>query len=188
MGRGPAVATELRIAAVVTAVVVVLVGLLSWRVAVALPAPWATPSAVTRTSGAAVPAGSISGDGWMAVPPAGWSIPRDTYGSAIALTDAKRNRISGDAFGRSAQQACTYLVDQALSWQKYARTDLPSATVDGRTALAIKLAAENEIIQFRCFMGPNPNEAWYLQVTYQSADAAAVEKAFEAFVGSFRFR
>ncbi len=34
----------------------------------------------------------------------------------------------------------------------------------------------------------NPNEAWYLQVTYQSADAAAVEKAFEAFVGSFRFR
>ena len=168
--------------AVVVAVVVLLVGTVSWRVAVALPAPWVTPSVVAPGS----PTGRA--DPWTATVPDGWSVPADTYGQAVALVDRNGNRISGDEFSQPPERACAYLVDQQLGYQKFTRTDIPGATVDGRPAVSVRLEASNEGHLFRCFAGTGSRDSWYLKVRYRTQDKDSAEKAFAAFADSFRLR
>lgn len=170
--------------AAVAASVSLLVGIVSWRVAVALPAPWVTPSVV------AVPQGSESGptEPWTASVPAGWSVPKDTYGQSVSLTDANGNRISGDQFSQSAERACAYLVDQQLGYQKFTRTDIAGVTVDGRPAISVRLVASNEGQLFRCFPGNGNADSWYLKVRYRPQDQDSAEKAFAAFADSFRLK
>ncbi len=169
------------LAALVVAVAL-LVGVLAWRIVVALPAPWVSPSAVAPTSLA--PTGPGGAD-WSGTVPTGWTVPKDTYGSRVALVDANKNRISGDTFRQTPERTCAYLVDQAMSWQKYTRTDLTDRRVGTRTVLAVRLAASNENQEIRCFAAPAAGESWYLMVTYRPQDAAAVEAAFDQFARSF---
>ncbi len=166
--------------------VVALVGVVSWRVAVALPAPWVTPS-VDVGSQAQRPS-SAPTQAWTATIPAGWTVPADTYGSEVALVDANNNRISGDSFSQDAPRACAYLVDQQLSSQKATRTDLPGTMVDGRPAISVRLESTREVHLFRCFPTADNVGSWYLRIRYQVQDRAAAEQAFAAFADSFRLR
>ena len=167
--------------------VALVVGVLSWRVASALPASWTSLAPISAAPSSAIPSGQS--EYYTAKIPAGWTVPANTYGQVVAFEDANKNRVSGDPFNRqTADRACAYLVDQQLSFQKYTRTDISGAKVGDLPAVAVRLEAGNENHLFRCFTDKTGQGSFYLQLRYAPKDKQTAEKEFGEFADSFRLR